>query len=428
MPIIASALFLSCVIAGLVCVAAIPVLMPVLRRYALARPNARSSHAKPTPQGGGIAIVIAALRRHCARRESWALARAGLNRSANLLLAAVGLAILGAVDDIRPLPALLRLAVQACWWAWCCGAFPPRGRVLVILLPAPVALGLAIVAALWFVNLTNFMDGLDWMTVAISPLSLGCARAVLRAGRTPRKAGLVSAALLGALARLCAVQSAGGSALHGRCRQPARGPACGLRRLSACSGDRRRSSGHPGTLLRCRCDAHTAVRLSRREKVWEAHRSHFYQRATDKGWSVRSVVTTVFVLNVGLAALALVAANADGVVRWTALASAMLAVALVLVAFWQAAETGVMKGTVLLTGGSGFVGRALALALAGAGWRVKLPMRGAVAHANMRGATEPVIETVRFPGAGRGGLAEPARGGGLRGPCRRSGPRHRDDP
>ena len=57
-----------------------------------------------------------------------------------------------------------------------------------------------------------------------------------------------------------------------------------------------------------------------------------------------------------------------------------------------------MKGTVLLTGGSGFVGRALALSLAGAGWRVKLPLRGAVAHPNSAGAAEPVIETVPFPG------------------------------
>ena len=34
-------------------------LKPWLQRYALARPNARSSHTIPTPQGGGIAVVIA---------------------------------------------------------------------------------------------------------------------------------------------------------------------------------------------------------------------------------------------------------------------------------------------------------------------------------------------------------------------------------
>src|ERR1700745_1502766 len=39
--------------------ALIVVLHPLLVRYALARPNARSSHRQPTPQGGGIAVIAA---------------------------------------------------------------------------------------------------------------------------------------------------------------------------------------------------------------------------------------------------------------------------------------------------------------------------------------------------------------------------------
>ena len=34
-------------------------LQPWLARYAMARPNARSSHRQPTPQGGGISVVVA---------------------------------------------------------------------------------------------------------------------------------------------------------------------------------------------------------------------------------------------------------------------------------------------------------------------------------------------------------------------------------
>ena len=33
-------------------------LIPVLRRRMLDQPNARSSHQKPTPRGGGLAFVI----------------------------------------------------------------------------------------------------------------------------------------------------------------------------------------------------------------------------------------------------------------------------------------------------------------------------------------------------------------------------------
>ncbi len=48
-------------VAALICAGLIVALMPMLQRYALARPNARSSHVVPTPQGGGIAVVAATL-------------------------------------------------------------------------------------------------------------------------------------------------------------------------------------------------------------------------------------------------------------------------------------------------------------------------------------------------------------------------------
>src|SRR5262249_20756586 len=46
-------------------------------------------------------------------------------------------------------------------------------------------------------------------------------------------------------------------------------------------------------------------RIARREPFWAAHRTHFYQRATDNGYTVLAVATEVFALNVVLAALAL---------------------------------------------------------------------------------------------------------------------------
>jgi UDP-N-acetylmuramyl pentapeptide phosphotransferase/UDP-N-acetylglucosamine-1-phosphate transferase len=47
------------------------------------------------------------------------------------------------------------------------------------------------------------------------------------------------------------------------------------------------------------------LRASRRERVWQAHRTHFYQRATDRGFTPLQIVTRVFGLNLVLAALAL---------------------------------------------------------------------------------------------------------------------------
>jgi UDP-N-acetylmuramyl pentapeptide phosphotransferase/UDP-N-acetylglucosamine-1-phosphate transferase len=51
-----------------------------------------------------------------------------------------------------------------------------------------------------------------------------------------------------------------------------------------------------------------ARRLARREAVWQAHRTHFYQRATDGGFAVKEIVVRIFVLNIALATLALVSA------------------------------------------------------------------------------------------------------------------------
>src|SRR5258708_30772104 len=45
-------------------------------------------------------------------------------------------------------------------------------------------------------------------------------------------------------------------------------------------------------------------RLTRGEPVWAAHRSHFYQRAIDNGFTVLRVVGEVFALNTALAGLA----------------------------------------------------------------------------------------------------------------------------
>src|SRR3954451_21562381 len=76
------------------------VLRPAFERYAVARPNARSSHTVPTPQGGGIAVVAAT---SIAGWLGAALANTGLWTFEWLALSvsAILLALTGAIDDIR---------------------------------------------------------------------------------------------------------------------------------------------------------------------------------------------------------------------------------------------------------------------------------------------------------------------------------------
>ena len=63
-----------------------------------------------------------------------------------------------------------------------------------------------------------------------------------------------------------------------------------------------------------------ARRALRGEKIWEAHRSHFYQQATTKGLTVPAIVARILVANLVLAGLAVLASQQS-----TGLALALLA-------------------------------------------------------------------------------------------------------
>ena len=85
-------------------------LRPLVVRYALARPNARSSHSVPTPQGGGVPVIAATLLSVLLAAYFATLAGTGLPA---VFSAAILLACVGAGDDLCPLPVLPRLALQA---------------------------------------------------------------------------------------------------------------------------------------------------------------------------------------------------------------------------------------------------------------------------------------------------------------------------
>ena len=80
-----------------------------------------------------------------------------------------------------------------------------------------------------------------------------------------------------------------------------------------------------------------ARRVAKGEPFWQAHRTHFYQRATDNGFTVPQIVARVFLVNLGLVAIALVTVTADGgVVSVLALATSTALVAWLLAAFARA--------------------------------------------------------------------------------------------
>ena len=133
---------------------------PLLQRYALARPNARSSHRIPTPQGAGIAVIAATL-----TVAGLAAGLMGFTLPLVLFGATVFIALVGMVDDIRTIPVLPRLLLQAAAVGAVIYTAPGDLRIAPAL-PLAVERGLLLLAGLWFVNLVNFMDGIDLITVA----------------------------------------------------------------------------------------------------------------------------------------------------------------------------------------------------------------------------------------------------------------------
>jgi UDP-N-acetylmuramyl pentapeptide phosphotransferase/UDP-N-acetylglucosamine-1-phosphate transferase len=299
------------IFAALMSALLIVALLPWLERYALAKPNARSSHRAPTPQGAGIAVVAATL-----GAVGIALAIFSLGASPDLdlpkvLAAVLIMTCLGAIDDIRPLPAGLRLILQAVVIAAVIYTLPDQLRV-VPPLPWWLERLLLLVGGLWFVNLVNFMDGIDWMTVAeVVPVT--AALTVLGiAGALPSYGTVLALALGGAMIGFAYFNRPTAKVFLGDVGSLPIGLIIGsLLLLVAGRGHLIAAVVMPLYYL---ADATITLlrRLVRREPFWEGHRSHFYQRATDRGFTTMAVVARVFAVNIGLGILAVISVIVPG--------------------------------------------------------------------------------------------------------------------
>jgi len=304
------------------------VLRPLLQRYALARPNARSSHVLPTPQGAGIAVIAATL-----PIASIGAGIAGVAAPAVLFAAAIFLALVGLVDDIKTIPVLPRLLLQASAVGAVLIAAPSD---LQIIPGCPLVLERAVLllAGLWFVNLVNFMDGLDLMTVAeVVPVT---AALILLwwLGEFPLPSACVAAALCGAMLGFAPFNRPIARVFLGDVGSLSIGLLLGWCLLQL--------AWHQQFVaalilpLYYLADATITLlrRIAKREPFWAAHRSHFYQRATDKGFAVIEVVGHVFVLNIVLGAIAVISVSAGSVrLQLLLLAVAAFLVAAVLLRF-----------------------------------------------------------------------------------------------
>jgi Fuc2NAc and GlcNAc transferase len=276
-----------------------------MRRVALSRglldiPNARSSHEIPTPRGGGVAIVLAASVGFCL------LAVAG-SVDIKLLIALLGgglaVAVVGFIDDHRPLPASVRLAMHGIAAAWALvwlGGLPPLrvGDHIVQLGFGGYVLGF--LGIVWTLNLFNFMDGIDGIAASEAVfIGVGAALAALVGGFGGVGLGvdLVFAAACGGFlvynwppARI--FMGDVGSGFVGFV----------IAVLALASLRSNPSAAWEWLLLGAVFFVDATVTLGRRvargERAQDAHRSHAYQWLSRRWKSHRRVTLTTIVVNV----------------------------------------------------------------------------------------------------------------------------------
>jgi UDP-N-acetylmuramyl pentapeptide phosphotransferase/UDP-N-acetylglucosamine-1-phosphate transferase len=314
--------------AALLCAGLIVLLRPLLQRYALARPNARSSHVVPTPQGAGVAVIVAALSVTAAYAIAVNIEIPAVLFAATLFLAAVGFA-----DDIRPIKVLPRLLLQAAAVGIVVFAAPADLRI-VPAVPIVLERALLLFAALWFVNLVNFMDGLDLMTVAeIVPIT-GALIVLGWLGELPALPTLIAAALCGAMLGFAPSNRPVAKVFLGDVGSLPIGLLLGWCLLQLAWHHQVAAALLLPLYYLADATLTLLRRMARREPFWAAHRTHFYQRATDNGFSVPRVIGEVFLLNLVLAALAMIAAvTATVAADAVSLLAGALAVAIVLYRF-----------------------------------------------------------------------------------------------
>jgi len=321
-------LVLAPAMATVVAFALAPLRRLLLRVDLMDRPNQRSSHKVPTPRGAGLVVLPLTV-------LAWFVIDGLCSLPGDFWpvgLAALALVGLSLLDDRRGVHTGLRFLLHAAAVGLGLWALPAGFSLTQGLLPRGVDFAIAFVAWLWFVELTNFMDGIDGIsgveggTIALGLLLLAAT------GALPPPLAAVSLALLGALLGFLAWNWHPAAIFLGDSGSVPLGYLLGWLLLQAVA-----AGLWPVALilpLYYWADATLTLlrRAARREKFWQAHRQHFYQRGT-AGGSHAPVALAILLANLGLVALALWSRHQP----WPALAAAaVLTVALLCWLSWRA--------------------------------------------------------------------------------------------
>jgi UDP-N-acetylmuramyl pentapeptide phosphotransferase/UDP-N-acetylglucosamine-1-phosphate transferase len=309
-------------VAFVVTVALTPLVLTYLRRgQRFDVPNERSSHAAPTPRGGGLAVAVGASVGALVATSLPSATRTGL------LAAALVFGVIGLIDDLRPTPALVRLAAQ----------FAAASAALPWLLHAMHGSALWKLTffagcALWitaYVNAFNFMDGINGIS-ACHAIAAGAAWAIVANLNNTPSLATVGALIGAACLAFLPFNFPSARVFLGDVGSYFIGAWMAVAVIVGLRGGLPFEAAIAPVAVYLVDTSTTIVRRVRAGETWHApHRSHVYQRLHQQGWS--HARTTLVVTGFTLVCAALGAVSLTGAL--VARVSADVAAAMLLVAY-----------------------------------------------------------------------------------------------
>lgn len=298
-----------------------------LRRHSVFEiPNARSSHSEPIPSGGGLPVMAVVL---------WcAVLVHGIPEPAVALpmLWAAVLAAISWADDRRPLPAWFRLGLHVVAVATCLYALPGEQRIAFAGIPWLADRLIVGFCWVWFINLYNFMDGIDGLAGSETVfLALGILLIAGTLGVRPEMLTLAAALAGGALGFLVWNWQRARVFFGDSGSIPVGFLLAWMLIQIATLGAPVAAGILPLYFL---TDATYTLlkRMVAGEAFWRPHRQHFYQLAVRAGLSHQTVVLRIIAGNIVLLVCAALALHHPVL----AVAAAMLTVTAVIYSLWRA--------------------------------------------------------------------------------------------
>jgi len=132
------------------------VLCVLKKTSVLALKNARSNHEQPTPVGGGIGFISLIILLFLLSDVT----------SLNFTIAVSILMLVSFIDDVKSVSPIIRFSVQILAVIFALTQFPIPINNLFPALPDSLSYILAGLGLLWFINLFNFMDGVDGLAIS----------------------------------------------------------------------------------------------------------------------------------------------------------------------------------------------------------------------------------------------------------------------